>query len=138
MTIFDPHLQISQIVLVGCGGTGSEVARSVARMLYDMQQSRQQTPKLLLIDPDIVEMKNVGRQLFTPADVGQFKAQVLMRRFNLALGLDAVAIPEALDVDKHLPDRGNLLIGCVDNHLARRELAKAEGTVWVDAGNHAK
>ena len=78
MNTFDPHGQIQRIAIVGCGGTGSQVARSVARMLYDMQQSRQQTPRLLLIDPDTVEMKNVGRQLFTPADVGQFKAQVLM------------------------------------------------------------
>ena len=137
MNTFDPHGQIQRIAIVGCGGTGSQVARSVARMLYDMQQSRQQTPRLLLIDPDTVEMKNVGRQLFTPADVGQFKAQVLMQRFNLALGLDAVVIPEAVNVEKHLPERGNLVIGCVDNHLARRELAKAEGTVWIDAGNHA-
>lgn len=47
---------------------GAQVARIVARLLYDMRRARLHTPALLLIDPDVVEEKNVGRQLFTPAD----------------------------------------------------------------------
>jgi PRTRC genetic system ThiF family protein len=137
MISFDPNTQISTITIVGCGGTGAAVARSVARMVYDMREARLHTPQVVLIDPDIVESHNVGRQLFTEADVGQPKALILMRRFNLALGLNMSAICEAVDAQRHFERWGNLIVGCVDNHLARRELAKVSSAVWIDSGNHA-
>jgi PRTRC genetic system ThiF family protein len=137
MISFDPNTQISTITIVGCGGTGTAVARSVARMVYDMREARLHTPQVVLIDPDMVESTNIGRQLFTPADLGQPKAQVLMRRFNLALGLNMTAICEAVDAERHFERWGNLIVGCVDNHLARQELAKVSGALWIDAGNHA-
>jgi PRTRC genetic system ThiF family protein len=136
MISFDPNTQISTITIVGCGGTGAAVARSVARMVYDMREARLHTPQVVLIDPDIVESHNVGRQLFTEADVGQPKALILMRRFNLALGLNMSAICEAVDAQRHFERWGNLIVGCVDNHLARRELAKVSSAVWIDSGNH--
>jgi PRTRC genetic system ThiF family protein len=83
-----------------------------------------------------VETKNVGRQLYTEADVGQPKAHVLMRRFNMALGLDIIAIDQPVSAERHFERWGNLIVGAVDNHLARRELAKASGAVWIDSGNH--
>jgi len=87
MNIFDPNTHIQTVSIVGLGGTGAQVARSVARMVYDMKAARLHTPQIVLIDPDKVEQKNVGRQLYVEADVGQPKAHVLMRRFNMALGL---------------------------------------------------
>jgi PRTRC genetic system ThiF family protein len=136
MTVFDPNLHIQTVTVVGLGGTGAQVARSVARIVYDMRAARLHTPKIVLIDPDPVEHKNVGRQLYTAADIGQKKAHVLMRRFNAALGLDIAAIDQAVDADRHFERSGNLIVGCVDNHLARRELARVKGAVWIDAGNH--
>jgi PRTRC genetic system ThiF family protein len=94
------------------------------------------TPQIILIDPDKVEQKNVGRQLYTEADVGQPKAHVLMRRFNMALGLDIIAIDQPVSAERHFERWGNLIVGAVDNHLARRELAKANGAIWIDSGNH--
>jgi PRTRC genetic system ThiF family protein len=137
MISFDPNTQISTITIVGCGGTGAAVARSVARMVYDMREARMHTPQVVLIDPDMVESTNIGRQMFTQADLGQPKALVLMRRFNLALGLSMSAICEAVDAERHFERWGNLIVGCVDNHLARRELAKVSGAIWCDSGNHA-
>ncbi len=137
---FDPQLNIKLIVLVGLGGTGSQIARSVTRMLYDRKRKDMQVPDLVFIDPDRVEEKNVGRQMFTAADVGQNKAEVLARRFNFALGLGVAARPELFKAE-WLGDLGSLgtssilLIGAVDNHEARIELAKFKGT-WIDAGNH--
>jgi PRTRC genetic system ThiF family protein len=136
MTVFDPNLHIQTVTVVGLGGTGAQVARSVARIVYDMRAARLHTPKIVLIDPDPVEHKNVGRQLYTAADIGQKKAHVLMRRFNAALGLDIASIDQAVDADRHFERSGSLIVGCVDNHLARRELARVKGAVWIDAGNH--
>lgn len=136
MNVFDPNTHIQTITVVGLGGTGAQVARAVTRMVYDMRAARLHTPQIVFIDPDTVEQKNVGRQLYTEADVGQSKAHVLMRRFNMALGLDIIAIDQPVNVEKHVERWGNVIIGAVDNHLARRELAKATGTIWIDAGNH--
>lgn len=136
MNTFDPMIRISQITLVGCGGTGGQLARSIARMVYDLKQRRIHAPQIRLIDPDPVEPKNTGRQLFVPRDCGQYKAEVLGKRFNRALGLDIEWIPEPADATKHF-DRysNNLVVGAVDNHEARRELARVNG-VWLDCGNH--
>ncbi len=79
-------------------------------------------------------MKNVGRQMFTEADLGKNKATTLASRFNLAMGLNIIAYPEPFDADKHASRYGTLVIGCVDNHLARLELSKMSG-LWLDAGN---
>jgi PRTRC genetic system ThiF family protein len=131
---FDPGQQISQIVIVGLGGTGSQLARSVARTIYDLKRRDKHVPELVFVDPDVIEPQNVGRQMFTAADVGCYKAETLARRFNFALGLGIRWFNEPLDSDKHVARYSALICGCVDNHLARRELAKASG-IWVDAGN---
>lgn len=138
MNIFDPNTHIQSIVIVGCGGTGAQVARIVARIVYDMRRAGLHTPRITLIDPDIVEEKNVGRQLFMPADaaLGLPKAEVVARRLNMALGLDIAWIAETVSVEKHLDRHGaQLIVSCVDNHLARRELHSASG-VLIGAGNH--
>lgn len=132
---FDPRQAVRQLVLVGCGGTGSQWARSIARILYDMRRRGLQIPDVLLVDPDVVEEANVGRQLFAPADVGQSKAEVLARRFNRALGLQMAWAVEPFDPARDVGRYGTLLCGAVDNHLARHALAQAGG-LWIDAGNH--
>lgn len=134
---FDPNLYIKTVTIVGCGGTGAQIARSAARILYDMKARRMHVPQLILIDPDTVELKNVGRQAYVVGEVGQPKAHVLMRRFNCALGLNAVGIAEPLNAEKHFERHsGGIVIGAVDNHLARQELSRVQNAVWIDTGNH--
>ncbi len=135
MHTFDYHQQITEVVLVGLGGSGSQLARSLCRIIYDMRQRRQHTPIIRFVDFDRVEAKNVGRQMFTEADIGQYKCEVLARRFNLALGLGITWHPEPFDAERHTGRYGTLLLGCVDNHLARLELSRVDG-IWLDAGNH--
>lgn len=135
MNVFDPFMHLQTVTVVGLGGTGSQVARSLARVIYDMRRARLHTPTVVFIDPDVVEEKNVGRQMFAAGDITQNKSRVLARRFNQALGLEIEAIDQPLDARRHIERHGNLVVGCVDNHLARRELAKVEG-IWLDAGNH--
>ena len=136
--IFDPNTHIETIVIAGCGGTGAQVARIVARILYDMRRTRLHTPSVLLVDPDVIEEQNVGRQLFTPADAafGLPKVEVVGKRLNMALGLDIAWCVEPFSAEKHGNRYGSqLVIGCVDNHLARRELHRARG-ILIGAGNY--
>lgn len=132
--VFDPPYQFSQVVIVGLGGSGSQLARSAARLVYHLKQHRQHVPQLVFVDPDIVEERNIGRQMFTAECVGKFKAEQLGRRFNLALGLDIVWYTEPFEAQKHAP-RGSIVCGCVDNHKARLALAEAQHCVWLDSGN---
>lgn len=136
MISFDSNVFIQTIYIVGLGGTGSQIARSVGRIVYDMRLAGMQVPRIVLIDPDTVEKKNVGRQMFTEGDIGQPKAHVVMRRLNMALGLDTVAIAKPASKDT-IPDSGysSLVIGAVDNHIARKEIAN-NSKLWIDAGNH--
>jgi hypothetical protein len=106
-------------------------------MLYDMQRRGLHIPDLVLIDPDAVDANNVGRQLFTAGDVGQYKAQVVSRRLNLGLGLDSVAIAEPVTPDHFERYHGHLIVSCVDNHAARKVLHDLDGHhCFVSAGNH--
>src|SRR5258708_1401940 len=132
--VFNFHQNVSEIVLVGCGGTGAVWARAIARIVYDMARRRQHVPAISFVDGDRVEEKNCGRQMFVPAEIGQFKAEGLARRFNLALGLPSHWHNEPFDAQKHIPNYGTLLGGAVGNHLARAEMAKVKG-LWIDARN---
>ncbi len=135
--VFDPNMYIKTVTIVGIGGTGAQVARIVGRITYDMQRSRRHAPQIVLIDPDTVEEKNVGRQLFSPSLLGKNKAECVGKMLNLALGLDVRWIPDTVDPVRHFDRYGsNLVISCVANHEARKALHRVSGC-GIYAGNHA-
>jgi PRTRC genetic system ThiF family protein len=121
---FDGIWQLDHIVIVGVGGTGSALARLVARMLWQRGAMGQSVPTLHLIDPDVVEMKNVIRQGFAPAEVGMFKSQAIAVRHSLIYGLPIHYATQTFDPDQPVPP-GSILVDCTDNHLARRSILKA-------------
>lgn len=134
--VFDYPTHIRSIVVVGLGGTGSQLARSIARLLFDMRERRLQIPRLMFVDPDKVERKNVGRQMFTVADIGQYKAALLASRFNKSLGLNIMALPRKFNPKMLRHEmRETLLVGCVDNPEARKAMSETQA-LWLDAGNH--
>ena len=135
------------IVLAGCGGTGSILSEMLARLLYGRRA------RLFLIDPDRVEESNVGRQAFSPADVGGFKAEVLAkslaRRYGLSVGYSVLPYDPTLHATafrEAMTSRLRLIIGCVDNAPARRAISttlmgtasyggRPPGVWWLDSGN---
>lgn len=141
-----PPADTFHILLAGVGGTGSWLAVSLGRLMYHAQQKGKQL-HLTLVDPDVVTAANCGRQLFCPAEIGTNKAATLAQRLNQAWGLQITAVstpytaPMGQQWARGSNERANyLLIGCVDNHLARRELAETtqnqRGRVWaIDCGN---
>ncbi|GIK64318.1 MAG: hypothetical protein BroJett018_21120 [Chloroflexota bacterium] len=132
---YDGAWQIDHLLIVGVGGTGSALAQMVARILWQRQQMGQSVPLLHLVDADVVEEKNIGRQHFLPLDIGLHKAEVTARRLSLLYGLPILWSNEAFDAAKHL-QRGTILVGCVDNHPARQTLVNAaEGVTYLDVGN---
>ena len=132
--------------LVGCGGTGSYVAESLARLAYVFKQVGKNV-NITFVDPDIVEGKNLGRQRFCQSELGLNKATTLALRYNLTWGLEISAIPDYFD-PKLVKSYWNdlvIIIGCVDNSAARRSLGKTLENnrhaeiprIWyLDAGNN--
>lgn len=134
-------------VLVGCGGTGSVIAQHLARLAWHLQAQGAPPLHLCFIDGDRVESRNIGRQQFCPAEIGQNKAQTLATRLSTGLGLTIEAIPHMATVDllreyrtRYGSEVRGLLIGAVDTPEARgvlhAALAQPCWHLWLDGGNH--
>jgi PRTRC genetic system ThiF family protein len=137
-------VQNFNIVVVGCGGTGGFVAEGLCRLL-----SGSDIP-ILLIDHDRVEPHNLVRQNFYEGDVGKFKSQALAerlaRQYRRRIGYSVYPYMHDLRGQEfgsgdggylHTPAIQGIIIGCVDNAEARREIGKTLGYTnwWLDAGN---
>ncbi len=138
--------QRANIALVGCGGTGSYLAQRLARLAGHAREQGVEV-QLTFIDPDVVEEKDLFRQLFVACEVGQPKAEALARRYGAAFGLPIRYANEALKPDhidqaeRYRDHVFHLLIGAVDNAAARYQIdAVCRGWSgrlwWLDCGNH--
>lgn len=141
-----------RIIQVGAGGTGSFAALAIARLMYELKESGKEA-ELLIVDPDRVESGNIPRSNFCAAEVGSFKAQSLATRIPLAWGLECRYANEVFDADVHMKQSSadyralTVIVGCVDNYQARREIHRAVEQLqgyqsndapniwWIDAGN---
>ncbi len=128
-----------RITVVGCGGTGGFVAEALCR-LYTGREA-----EIVLVDHDRVEHHNLLRQNFFSLDVGRYKSEALATRLSRSYGrtVGYTVKPFQAEADKSYPGTGRykpgLIIGCVDNARARREMEKcleSRSHLWlVDAGN---
>ncbi len=135
-----------KILIVGVGGTGGYVLRDLARFLYSIERRTEDYEiELSIVDPDLVEEKNLLRQNFAPTDLGQNKANVSAARLSRMFGLSIKSYAEKMDFQFLNKIRGSentplLIVGCVDNNDARREINKYMGmrhknVYWIDSGN---
>ena len=138
--------QTIELWIIGCGGTGSFLVQLLCRVALALT-AQGRTTKLVLVDPDHVEAKNVTRQCFCEAEVGLNKAQTLALRYSAAFGvpIEALAQPfkPSMLLDSPYETR-QVLCGCVDNAAARQTIAEAitppryrslGSAWWIDGGN---
>ncbi|MFC1961522.1 ThiF family adenylyltransferase [Chloroflexota bacterium] len=129
-----------KIIVVGCGGTGSFVAEGLCRLLIGSDIP------LLLIDHDRVELHNLARQNFYEGDLDKFKSQSLAERLSrqyqrrIAYSVYPYMpdlIGESWGGGLRSPAIQGIIIGCVDNADARRQIGQTLGfgNWWLDAGN---
>lgn len=104
------------VVLIGCGGIGGWAAQCLDKTL-------KKDDKLLLVDGDTIEEKNIDRQLFNNRDIGECKSLALNEK--LTGDHDAMSFHTYLGsqewfqvVRKMIPDYATIIVG-VDNHPAR-------------------
>lgn len=145
--------------LVGAGGTGSFMAMNLARLAFELRGLGKQT-KIVVVDPDNVETGNIPRSNFCFAEIGLNKAETIAGRISRAWGIEVGIIGESFrpallqsksddwSVSVSNSNKLTILVGCVDNHLARIQLhetlklhneksydANCPRLWWIDGGN---
>ena len=94
--IINPRHPIT-VNLIGAGGTGSQMLQSLARIDYALYKLGHPGLNVRVFDNDIVTEANIGRQLFSPNDVGLNKADVLVTRINTFFGVNWESVSELYD-----------------------------------------
>jgi PRTRC genetic system ThiF family protein len=141
----DMQSRVIHVALVGCGGNGSQMLHKLARLDFALRELGRPGLAVTVYDPDTVSTANIGRQLFSPDDVGLNKAIVLVHRINMSYGFSWTARPTAYSPMQPYPNdyRCDVLISCVDSAQARRELwlaikdlsSSVKPKYWLDLGN---
>ncbi|MDB9441483.1 ThiF family adenylyltransferase [Sphaerospermopsis kisseleviana CS-549] len=144
-----------EFIIVGAGGTGGFLVPSVARLMLEIEANSNKTTSCIVVDPDIIEPKNIPRQNFQQSEVGLYKAEVLAARYSLGLGVqiralakpaEGIAKPFTKKIVSTKWRKLTVVIGCVDNAAARAEISSCldqnySGSLpqiwWLDCGNHA-
>lgn len=148
-----------QFWLVGAGGTGSFMAMNLARLAFELN-NRGKRSEIVIVDPNRVEPGNIPRSNFCFAEIGANKAETLANRISQAWGIEVGFVKEGFqpallqnkndDWNAQSSNANKLivLVGCVDNHLARREMHETlklfneqrygnsgSRLWWIDGGN---
>ena len=124
-----------KVVMLGAGGTGGHIAPHLYRLLYALDRP----VRFIICDGDVVEEKNLVRQNFIPADLGENKARVLAERYASVFGMETEYVPEFIESEERLHrllkpgtfrmghnwndpvmQEQVILIGAVDNNRSRQ------------------
>lgn len=126
-----------RVTVAGAGGNGAQVIGMLARLdLAIRALGHAHGLHVTAYDPDTVSEANVGRQIWSPSDIGENKAIVAIERANLFYGLDWEAEPK-----RYTKEHCDILISCVDTRKARQAFASAIANgsgpknYWLDMGN---
>lgn len=108
------------VMVVGVGGNGTQVLNDLAKINSSLLALGHPGLFVQAIDDDKVEQPNIGRQKFSEADLGDYKASVLITRLNRFYGTDWVAIPEKYKRKNEV--KCNIIISCIDNVKTRVDI----------------
>jgi molybdopterin/thiamine biosynthesis adenylyltransferase len=119
------------IVVAGAGGViGSHLVPHLARL--------REVGRVVLIDRDIYEPRNLANQDISPGDVWKPKVLVQARRLTrIRPNLEVAAIHAALESVPLGTWRSDLIVACLDSRAVRQavnERAWRVGVPWVDSG----
>ncbi len=143
-----------KIVMLGAGGTGGHIAPHLYRLLYALDRQ----VRFVICDGDIVEEKNLVRQNFISADIGENKAKVLASRYSSVFGMETEYVPSFIEdaealknlvsptvwhsgygADRVVTTELVVLIGAVDNNKSRRlcheVFHQMKELIYIDSGN---
>ncbi len=93
--------------VIGAGGVGSWLVPSLCMLIG--------SGSVTVIDGDMLEEKNLNRQLFTPEEIGRNKAEALAKKYGCDFRAAWFTVPLIR------PNFDDWMIVCVDNDPARRD-----------------
>lgn len=139
------------IIIVGVGGTGSHLVSFLTQMMCN--DSKYSESRIVLVDEDVVETKNLKTQKFLPVDVGKNKAEVLSERYSSVYNRDILYIDRFITCKEDIAQLiissqhvVNIIVSCVDNNAARKVIddffndnkyAPMSEIIYIDTGNSA-
>jgi len=148
-----PVLPSRELTLAGAIGVSRQWEQQRLRLLYALERP----VRFIICDGDIVEEKNLVRQNFTPADLGENKAKVLAERYSSVFGMETEYVPEFIESGErllsmlqarsfptgpywHSPTVKELviLIGAVDNNKSRTCGLRLGGGAPADGSTRSK
>jgi molybdopterin/thiamine biosynthesis adenylyltransferase len=116
--------------VVGAGALGNFVGLGLAFSGYE---------HCTFLDPDVVEVTNLNRQIFLYDALGQSKAETLSARMNGLFQMKSQALVEYLQADMDLSSF-DAVFDCVDNFETRivlSELCRDQGRTLISGGTSA-
>jgi len=142
-------MKVDYCVLIGVGGTGSNLAESLAQLLSFHPDG---CKKLILIDGDRFEQKNLERQKFDPSFIDKHKVDAIKSRIHCME--EIITIAEFINKETftdlvlngipQIKRKNGLFITAVDNFATRRDIIEAiddfklPNYVLIDPGNGLK
>lgn len=115
------------VCIVGAGALGNFVALGLAFLGFR---------HITVMDPDMIEVTNLNRQILFYEAVGMGKAQILCARLNDLFHTNAVAVQEAYGSSTDMRSF-HAVFDCVDNFEARillSERCKSEKKILISGG----
>ena len=141
------------IVIVGCGGTGSKLVGEVMQTIQGNYPRNSRRPKVTLVDGDLVEDANLIRQDFYGYEENQPKAESLKRRYITGTSLRVDAIHQFVNTSNIQPmfaalddshSKPLMVIAAVDNVNTRILLLEwltnnhTGNWLWISPGNEER
>lgn len=138
------------VAVIGCGGNGSQMLMQLARINESLKKLGHIGLHVTAFDNDIISEANMGRQLFSPAELGLNKSVALITRINRFYANSWKAVPHLFN--ETMPPEytaANLFISCVDTIKSRKEIEQTINRpypvnmvgpeyiprYWMDLGN---
>ena len=129
-----------EIIVIGCGGVGSNLLDWVVRYL----QGKEEEYRLVMCDGDKIEAKNLSRQSFSINDFDENKAEAKRNKLEELLfreNVSLVALPLYIDttnVNAYIREN-SIVILAVDNYKTRKIIQeytlKLKDIVLISIGN---
>ena len=115
-----------RILIIGAGGIGGLAFDLIVPALEKIQQKC----SITIMDGDTVEDSNLGHQRFVKSDVGSFKTESLVKKFESLRNVSCMADTDNLRIKEQLEEFDYIIIG-VDRPHPRR-LVHATNVPWID------
>ncbi len=129
------------INLIGCGATGSEVIRHLAKMNGALHALGHAGFHVVASDPDTIGIENIYRQPFTEQELGLNKASQLISKINRSFGTQwqSTYLDWNLKKGERMPKShcANITISCVDKVPVRKQIQDAFHRQQPAYGNHS-